>query len=120
MNTLTLGRAYPSGGTIPGAQEPSTPDLPGEYRIPCPADPVLSAESASPSGQPLPGPGLGDFQIRLLSTMLALIEEMRLQTAATNRLAQSNEAIVKAMAEAEDADPDDMGGYTNLSQRARG
>jgi hypothetical protein len=51
--------------------------------------------------------------------MLALIEEMRLQTAATNRLAQSNEAIVKAMAEAEDADPDDMGGYTNLSQRAR-
>ena len=85
----------------------------------CPANPVLSAESASPSGQPLPGPGLGDFQIQLLSTMLALVQEMRLQTAATNRLAQSNEAIVKAMAEAEDADPDDMGGYTNLSQRAR-
>lgn len=84
-----------------------------------PVNPVPSVESGSPSGQQLPGPGLGDFQIRLLSTMLALIEEMRLQTAATNRLAQSNEAIVKAMAEAEDADPDDMGGYTNLSQRAR-
>ena len=51
--------------------------------------------------------------------MLALIEEMRLQTAATNRLAQSNEAIVKAMAEAEDADSDDTGGYTSLGQRAR-
>lgn len=84
-----------------------------------PVNPVPSVERGSPSGQPLPGPGLGDFQIRLLSTMQALIEEMRLQTAAANRLAQSNEAIVKAMAEAEDADPDDMGGYTSLSQRAR-
>ena len=50
------------------------------------------------------GPGLGDFQVQLLSTMLALVQEMRQQTAAANRLAQSNEALVQAMAEAEGVD----------------
>ena len=96
-----------------------------------PADPVLSVESGLPSGQPLPGrvpeacpilheKGLGDFQVQLLSTMMALVQEMRHQTAATTRLAQSNEALVKAMAEADEGDPEDMGGYTSLSQRARG
>jgi hypothetical protein len=84
-----------------------------------PADPVLSVESGLPSGQPSPGPGLGDFQIQLLSALLALTQEMRHQTEATTRLAQSNEALVKAMAEADEDDPEDMGGYTSLSQRAR-
>lgn len=81
----------------------------------CPADPVLNAESGFPTGQQSHGrvpeacpilheKGLGDFQVQLLSTMLALVQEMRHQTAATNRLAQSNEALVQAMAESDDMD----------------
>ena len=98
----------------------------------CPADPVPSAESGLPTGSVSQGrvpeaypthlsqeQGIGDFQVRLLSTMLALIQEMRLQTVATTRLAHSNEALVKAMAEADEGDLDDIGGYTSLSQRAR-
>jgi hypothetical protein len=115
MNNLTLGSAYPSGGIVPGSQAPRTPDLPGEHRIPCPADPALNVESGSHAGPQSPGPGqeasptrqekgIGDFQVQLLSTMLALVQEMRQQTAAANRLAQSNEMLVRAMAEGEDMD----------------
>lgn len=82
----------------------------------CPADPVLNAESGLPSGQPLPGPGLADFQIQLLSTMLALVQEMRQQTAATNRLAQSNEALVQAMAESDDGQDDEPNTYLDGSR----
>lgn len=84
-----------------------------------PADPVLNDESGLPAGPLSHGrvpegcpilheKGIGDFQIQLLSTMLALVQEMRQQTAATNRLAQSNEALVQAMAESDgdqDAEP---------------
>lgn len=59
------------------------------------------------------GPGLADFQIRLISAMLA-------QTEAINRLASSNEALVRAMAEAEGADPEDMDAPMYLSGRPKG
>lgn len=82
----------------------------------CPAQPASSAVNGLPSGQPLPGPGLGDFQIQLLSALMA-------QTEALNRLAASNEGLTKAvaalieeMAEA-NQDPEDMDAPQYLSGR---
>lgn len=94
-----IGRTYQDGGVVPGAVAPPTPDLPGEYRIPCPANPAPNAESGSPTGQPLPTPVPADS----LTLLIAALHE---QTAAINRLASSNEALVQAMAESEDGDPD--------------
>jgi hypothetical protein len=58
----------------------------------CPAQPVNAVAGGLPSGQPLPGPGLGDFQIQLLSALMA-------QTEALNRLASSNEGLTNAVAQ---------------------
>lgn len=52
---------------------------------------MSAADAGSPSGQALPGPGLGDFQIQLISALMA-------QTEAINRLAQSNEAMTNSIA----------------------
>lgn len=57
----------------------------------CPVDHVPSGERGSPSGKPSHGPGLGDFQIQLLSSMMA-------QTEALNRLARSNEGLTQTVA----------------------
>lgn len=65
----------------------------------CPANPVPSAESGYPTGQPLPTPVPAD-------SLTLLIAALREQTAAINRLASSNEALVQAMAEGEEQDPD--------------
>ena len=63
----------------------------------CPADPVLSAESGSASGQPSHGQGPEAYLTPLLQALSA-------QTAAINRLAASNEALVQAMCESEGMD----------------
>ena len=60
----------------------------------CPADPALSAESGSPSGQPSHGPGLGDYQIRLLAALTAQTQAM---LALTSRL----DMLITAMSEGE-------------------
>lgn len=57
------------------------------------------AESGLPTGQPLPTPVPADS----LTLLIAALHE---QTAAINRLASSNEALVQAMAEGDDQDPD--------------
>jgi hypothetical protein len=78
----------------------------------CPANPVPSVEGGSPSGQPSPGPALADYLIPLISAMLA-------QTEAINRLASSNEALVRAMAEADGSGPEDAGAPMYLSGRPK-
>ena len=70
----------------------------------CPAQPVSLDSGGSPSGQPLLGPGLGDFQIQLLSALTAHTQEMRTLTLAIRQLAQSNEALIQAMAEGDGMD----------------
>ena len=82
----------------------------------CPADPVQNAENGLPSGQPLPGPGLADFQIQLLSGLMALTQEMRQQTSAIDRLAQSNEMLVQAMAEGDGMDDVEPSTYMDGSR----
>lgn len=46
-----------------------------------------------------------------------LIKEMRTQSAAINRLAQSNEMLVQAMAEGEGMDPEDRPATVGLNGR---
>lgn len=64
----------------------------------CPALPASSEPRGSTNGQPLHGQGLVDFQTQLLFAMTKQVE-------AINRLASSNEALVRAMA----SDGDDDG-----------
>lgn len=71
-------------------------------------NPADAAENGPDTGSPSHTPGLEGSLIRLV---LALVE----QSAAINRLAKSNEALVRAMAEDGD-DPDDsmvVGLYLN-------
>lgn len=65
----------------------------------CPANPVPSAESGLPSGLLSHGQELAAY----LTPLLQALSE---QTAAINRLAQSNEMLVQAMAEGDEQDPD--------------
>jgi len=82
----------------------------------CPANPAPSAEHACSSGQPLPGPGLGDFQIQLLSNLMALTVELRELTVALQQTTRTNQALIEAMAEGEDMDAEDQTGqYLNGS-----
>jgi len=60
----------------------------------CPADHVPSAESGSPNGQLSHGPGLGDYQIRLLA---ALTAQTRAMLALTSRL----DMLITALSEDE-------------------
>lgn len=118
---MDIGRAYPAGGIVPGAHTPRQPDLPGEYRIPCPANPAPSAESACSSGQQLLGPGLADFQIQLLSNLMALTVELRELTVALHQTTRTNQALIEAMAEAEDMEEDGgPGQYLNGRQSLAG
>ena len=74
----------------------------------CPVDHVPSAESGLPSGQPLPGPGLGDFQIQLLAALMAHTQAMQALTEAVASMARSNESLVQAMCDSDGVDPDEM------------
>lgn len=72
----------------------------------CPANPVPSAESGSPSGPGSHGPAPVDY----LTPLIAALQD---QTAALNRLASSNESLSQAvqslideMANAEEQDSD--------------
>lgn len=81
----------------------------------CPAQPASLDSVGSSTGaqshgpepavfQTLSGPGLGDFQIQLLSSLIAHTQEMRTLTLAIRQLAQSNEALIQAMAEGDGMD----------------
>lgn len=72
----------------------------------CPANPVPSAESGSPSGQPSHGPA----PVGYLTPLIAALQD---QTAALNRMASSNESLSQAvqslideMANADEQDSD--------------
>lgn len=68
-----------------------------------PVEHAKSEASASPELSPSPGLGPGDFQIQLLSALMA-------QTTAINRLAHSNELLVQAMCDSEGGDlPEPLG-----------
>lgn len=83
----------------------------------CPANPAPGAEHAPSSGQPLPGPGLGDFQVQLLSNLMALTVELRELTVALHQTTRTNQALIEAMAEAEDMEGDGSQGlYLNGSR----
>lgn len=64
----------------------------------CPANPASSAESGSPTTGPSP-------KQELEACLILLINALAAQTKAINRLAQSNEMLVQAMAEADDGEP---------------
>lgn len=64
------------------------------------AKPVKNEDSNSSAGSPLHGQGQEGFLIPLLTALTK-------QTEAINRLAQSNEMLVQAMAEGEGMDPED-------------
>lgn len=79
----------------------------------CPASPASNVGSLSPTTGLLP-------RLVPLDCLTPLIDALSAQTEAINRLAQSNEALVKAMIESEGQDDaEDTGGYTSLGQRAR-
>jgi hypothetical protein len=65
----------------------------------CPVNPVPSAESGLPSGQPSHGQ-------EPAACLIPLLQALSEQTAAILRLAQSNEMLVQAMAEGDEQDPD--------------
>lgn len=76
------------------------------------AQDVKPADSGSPTSQPSPGPVHAD-------SLTLLISALHEQTAAINRLAASNEALVQAMCEAEGMDdPPDAGTYMDGTPRS--
>jgi len=79
--------------------------------MPCPADPVPSAEHGCSSG-------LASPTTAQPASLDALIAALHQQTQAINRLASSNEALIRAMAEA-DPDEDDHDTYLDGSPRRR-
>jgi hypothetical protein len=78
----------------------------------CPVPAASEDKSGCASGLALPGPGLADFQIQLLSALMA-------QTEAIGLLAHKIGALIDAMCEAEGMDEAGTGGYTTLDQPAR-
>lgn len=66
-----------------------------------PADLAKNAGSESSTGQHSPTPALVDCLTRLA-------EAMRAQTAAITMLAESNQALIQAMGQSEEADSDQM------------
>ncbi len=101
---MDIGRAYLSGGIVPSGNVPIPLDPPGERRISACAQDAEPVKNGSPTGSALPAPVLEDYLTRLIAALADTAKQLSRAADSMQAMAQSNQALIAAMAEADGMD----------------